>query len=66
MAYQILRDLCTACGDCQQACPNQSISPWKGVYRIDAATCTECDGEGEPGMPQCLDACMEEDCIVPA
>lgn len=64
MAYQIIKDLCTACGDCEPVCPTSSIAPAKGVYAIDAATCNECDGESD--MPQCLDACMEADCIVPA
>ncbi|SDW96474.1 4Fe-4S binding protein [Thiocapsa roseopersicina] len=66
MALKIVRELCTACGDCEPLCPTQSITAWKGVYRIDANTCSECEGDGEPGMPQCLDACMEDDCIVPA
>lgn len=64
MALQIVRELCTACGDCEPVCPTQSISPFKGVYRIEASTCTECEGEHED--PQCLDVCMEDDCIVPA
>lgn len=64
MALQIVRELCTACGDCEPVCPTQSISPFKGVYRIEASTCTECEGDHED--PQCLDACMEDDCIVPA
>jgi ferredoxin len=64
MALQIIRDLCTACGDCEPLCPTNSIMPFKGVYKIDAATCNECEGESD--APQCLDACMEDDCIVPA
>lgn len=64
MALQIMRDLCTACGACEPACPTQSISPAKGVYQIDASTCTECEGEYD--SPQCQDACLEEDCILPA
>ncbi|MBK1701416.1 4Fe-4S binding protein [Thiococcus pfennigii] len=64
MALQITRDVCTACGDCEPVCPTHSISPFKGVYRIDPATCTECEGEFDD--PQCLDACGEDDCIVPA
>ncbi|MBK5939895.1 DUF362 domain-containing protein [Halochromatium roseum] len=62
MALQIIRDLCTACGDCVSVCPTDSITAFKGTYKIDAATCTECDDAD----PQCLDVCMEDDCIVPA
>lgn len=64
MALQIIRDLCTACGDCEPVCPTDSVKPFKGVYAIDAASCTECEGESDD--PQCLDVCMEDDCIVPA
>jgi len=64
MALKIECDLCTACGDCEPLCPTKSITPFKGVYKINAETCTEC--EGEVDMPQCLDACMEDGCIVAA
>lgn len=64
MALKIVRDVCTACGDCEPVCPTKSIKPFKGVYAIDAGTCTEC--EGESNTPQCVDVCMEDECIVPA
>jgi len=63
MALQIVRDVCTACGDCESVCPTKSIEAWKGVYRINPETCTECDGDFD--VPQCLDVCMEDDCIIP-
>jgi ferredoxin len=63
MALQIVRDVCTACGDCEPICPTQSIVPFKGVYKIEAETCTECEGDHD--VPQCLDVCMEDDCIIP-
>ncbi len=63
MALKIMRDICTACGDCEPVCPTKSIKPFKGVYAIDAATCTECEGEDSP---MCLDKCEEDGCIVPA
>jgi ferredoxin len=63
MALKIVRDLCTACGDCEPICPTQSITPFKGVFKIAADTCTECEGEFD--NPKCLEVCMEDDCIVP-
>jgi ferredoxin len=63
MAMKIIRDLCTACGDCSSVCPTDAIIQFKGVYKIEADTCTECDGAE---IPQCLDTCMEDGCIVPA
>ena len=41
MALQIVKSVCTACGDCEPVCPTKSITPWKGVYKINAETCTE-------------------------
>lgn len=64
MAMFIEASLCTACGDCEPVCPTGAIAPAKGVFRIDAAACTECEPDHD--MPQCLTACMEVDCIVPA
>lgn len=64
MALAIVRDICTACGDCEPVCPTDSITPFKGVYAIDPEKCTECEGEFD--VPQCLDVCMEDDCIIPA
>ena len=53
MALQIVKSVCTACGDCEPLCPTKSITPWKGVYKIDPDTCTECEGEFD--MPQCVE-----------
>jgi ferredoxin len=64
MALQIVKDICTACGDCESVCPTESISRWKGVYKINPETCTECEGEYD--VPQCVNACMEDDCIIAA
>ena len=64
MALKIVRDLCTACGDCEPVCPTKSIKPFKGVFAIAADTCTECEGEFDD--PQCMEKCGEEGCIVPA
>ncbi len=62
MALKIVKSLCTACGDCEPLCPTKSIKPFKGVYAIDAATCTECEGEHD--LPKCQEVCMEEGCII--
>ena len=63
MALQIVMDLCTACGDCEPVCPTNSIAPFKGLFKIESSTCTECEGDFD--TPQCLDVCMEDDCIIP-
>ncbi|TCS61745.1 4Fe-4S binding protein [Varunaivibrio sulfuroxidans] len=62
MAVTIERDICTACGDCEPLCPTESIYPHKGLYAVNADTCTECDGEAD--APKCMEVCMEDDCIV--
>ncbi len=63
MALEIVAALCSACGDCEPICPTDSIVPHKGLYKIIADTCTECEDEHD--TPQCLDICMEDDCIIP-
>lgn len=63
MALQIVAELCTACADCEPVCPTDSIVPHKGLFTIIEDTCTECEGDHD--SPQCLDVCMEDDCIVP-
>lgn len=62
MALAITLSDCTACGDCEPVCPTESIHPHKGVFAINADTCTECDGEADD--PKCIEVC-EEDCILP-
>ena len=64
MALQIVRDVCTACGDCEPLCPTESITPFKGAYRINPDTCNECEGEAD--LPKCVATCMEDDCIIAA
>jgi len=34
------------------------------AFGVDPDTCTECEGEYD--MPQCVSACMEDDCIIAA
>lgn len=63
MAMTIVRDICTACGDCEPDCPTGAIHPFKGVYAINEEKCTECEGEYD--NPKCLEMCMEDGCIIP-
>ena len=64
MALKIIAELCTACADCEPVCPTESITPFKGLFKINEETCTECEGDHD--TPQCLEVCMEDGCIVPA
>ncbi len=61
MALKINRDICTSCGDCEPKCPTKSIKPFKGAFKINEETCTECEGQFDE--PQCMKACMEDGCI---
>ena len=63
MAMKIDANVCTACGDCEPVCPTQAIYPHKGLFAIHEDKCTECEGDHD--MPQCVDVCMEPDCILP-
>jgi ferredoxin len=62
MAMKIDPNLCTSCGDCEPDCPTTSIKPKKGVYVINAETCTNCEGEYD--SPKCVELCPIDDCIV--
>ncbi|MBP0574237.1 4Fe-4S binding protein, partial [Mycobacterium tuberculosis] len=44
MAFKIIVDTCTACGACEDECPNNAISHKGKVYTINAKKCTECQG----------------------
>ena len=63
MAMYIVEEECTSCGDCQPVCPMGAVLKKKGLFVIDAATCTECEGEFDE--PQCVDVCPIDDCILP-
>lgn len=63
MAMKIDPDTCTACGDCKPVCPTKSITAGKIYFKIDAATCTECDGEADE--PACAKVCPSGS-ILPA
>ena len=63
MALQIVES-CVNCWACEPLCPSQAIYEAKPHFLIDAKKCTECEGDFD--VPQCLDVCMEDDCIIPA
>ena len=63
MALKIVAELCTACGDCEPECPTTSIKAKKGVYVIDANSCTEWEGDFD--KPQCVKLCPIDNCILP-
>jgi ferredoxin len=62
MAMKIDADLCTSCGDCEPECPTDSIRTRKGITKIDAETCTECEGDFD--KPKCVELCPIKNCIV--
>jgi ferredoxin len=55
MAMKINPDDCSSCGACEAECPTNSISAGPTSYVINAATCTECDGD-----PKCAATCPME------
>lgn len=61
MAYKINASACTACGACEQECPNDAIFEKSGLFAIKADKCTECIGHFDD--PQCIAACPA-DCVV--
>jgi ferredoxin len=64
MAMTINSDECLSCGSCETECPTDSISSGLFAHEIDAASCTECEGEAD--TPQCAEACPVTGCITPA
>jgi ferredoxin len=64
MAYKIVASQCTVCGACEFECPNAAIKMKKGMYVIDAALCTEC--EGHYPAAQCAAVCQVDATCIPA
>jgi ferredoxin len=64
MAYKILGSQCTVCGACEFECPTGAISMKGDTYKIDPATCTECEGHFD--APQCDAVCPVSGTCVPA
>lgn len=63
MAMYIVADECISCGDCEPECPTNSIKEVKIVFEIDAASCTECEGDHD--SPKCVELCPIDNCILP-
>ncbi|MBF0335722.1 MAG: 4Fe-4S binding protein [Alphaproteobacteria bacterium] len=63
MAYKIVEANCTGCGACEFECPNQAISEKGGLFIIDAAKCTECEGAFDSA--QCAAVCPVDDTCIP-
>ncbi len=55
MAY-VITDECTACGACQDECPEEAISEGDEKYIINPDLCTDCGA--------CADVCPVE-AIIP-
>lgn len=64
MAYKILTSQCSVCGACEFECPNGAIKMKGDTYIIDAAKCTECEGQAD--APQCAAVCPVDGTCVPA
>ena len=60
MALTITED-CINCGACEPVCPNSAITQGDERYVIDAAKCTECQGQAD--SPQCAGACPVDCCV---
>lgn len=61
MAYEII-DSCINCWACKPLCPSQAIYEARPHFRIDAAACSEC--EGDYADAQCVSVCPIEGAIL--
>lgn len=60
MAYMI-NDECTACGICEEECPNEAIAEGDDIFQINADRCTECIGFYD--TQQCAEVCPVDACV---
>ncbi len=58
----MINDDCTACGLCEEECPNDAISEGDEIYMVDASKCTECVGFFD--TQQCADVCPSDACVA--
>jgi ferredoxin len=63
MALSIIEG-CVSCWACEAVCPSQAVLATKPFFTIDAAACTECDGDHAD--PQCASICPIEGVIIDA
>jgi len=61
MPFEIVQDLCTACGRCPPVCPVGAISGGGSYYEIDAQACCDCIGFAEEAL--CVAECPVEGAI---
>lgn len=61
MAYRIIAS-CVNCWACLPLCPSQAIHAASPHFLIDAAACSECDGDYAD--PQCVSICPIEGAIL--
>ena len=61
MAFKIIEG-CVNCWACEPLCPSQAIFDSKPHFLVDAAKCTECDGDFAD--PQCASICPIEGVIL--
>jgi len=53
---------CVNCWACMPVCPSDAIYEAQPHFKIDAAKCTECDGDY--AQPQCASICPIEGAIL--
>ncbi len=63
MALEII-ETCVNCWACEPLCPSSAIYEARPHFRIDAAKCTECDGDYAEA--QCAGICPIEGAILDA
>ena len=61
MAYEIVRNLCTGCGNCPPVCPVGAISEGPYYFEIDPNIC--CDCVGHYRSPICITNCPVQGAI---
>ena len=63
MPYRIIEEYCTGCSVCESECPNDAIREKNGLFRIEAAKCSECIGYFDE--PQCVAVCpIPDTCVI--